>query len=253
VDSTLNVELIRRVGVISLASPDTLNALNPTMVDLLRSTLRGLDRDPGVGAIVLRGEGKHFCAGGDISTFERALAGGRDYVYDVIGLCRQIEHARRPVIAAVHGYALGGGFELALACDQIIAADSARFAVPELSVGAVPGFALVRLSEVAGRQFAKHLAWSGTRIDATTALARGVVTEVVSEAELQAHALDRAATLAALPRVAAETVKALANAAVADRALLESVTSSALMWGTQGLAEGRAAFFEKRDPSFPAE
>jgi enoyl-CoA hydratase len=249
----VRVERVGRVGVATLADPERRNALGPSMVATLAATLAELDRDPQVRSIVLRGEGPHFCAGGDISTFERGVSGGRDYVYDVIGLCRQIEHMRRPVLAAVRGYTLGGGFELALACDQIIASESAMFSLPELSVGAVPAFALVRLTEIAGRSLCKQMAWSGDRINAASALEHRVIASVVPDQELEKRSLAWASDLAALPRVAAETVKALVNSEIADRTLFESATSAAVMWGTKGLAEGRQAFFEKRTPYFPDE
>ncbi|GAA1868792.1 enoyl-CoA hydratase-related protein [Pseudonocardia ailaonensis] len=250
-EKRVEVERHGKVAVVTLANPAAHNALDKAMVAELSRTLRDLDDDATARAVVLRGAGRNFCAGGDISTFDEGVAGGRDYVYAVIGLCRQIEHARTPVIAAVHGRALGGGFELALACDDIVAAESAQFAVPELRVGAVPGFALVRLGEIGGRALAKRMAWTGAALDARAALANRVVGEVVPDEDLRAVALARATVIAAQPRVAAETVKALANASVADRSLVESVTSSALQWGTRALAEGKDAFFGKRAPVFP--
>jgi enoyl-CoA hydratase/carnithine racemase len=242
-----------RVGIVTMSDPARRNVLGPDMVSALSAALAELDRDPGVRSIVLRGEGPHFCAGGDITTFERGVAGGRDYVYDVLGVCRLIEHMRRPVIAAVRGYALGGGFELALACDEIVASQTARFGLPELSVGAVPAFALIRLSEITGRSFCKRLAWSQDRLTAAEALERDIVSLVVPDGELDDRVADRAARLAALPRVAAETVKASVNREIADRTLFESATSAAVMWGTQAIAEGRLAFLEKRAPDFPDE
>jgi enoyl-CoA hydratase/carnithine racemase len=251
--AVIRVRTSDRTTVVELADPKRRNALGPEMVAALSRALTEADTDPAVRAVVLSADGPHFCAGGDIKVFDLDVARGRDYVYATVGLFRQIEQLRKPVIAAVRGYALGGGFELALACDVVIASRSASFGLPELAVGAIPGFALARLSEIAGRGFCKRLAWSQERIGADEAYMRSIVTEVVDDTDLESAALAWAARIGALPRVAAESVKASANREIADRTLFETATSAAVLWGTQGIAEGRQAFFERRPPVFPEE
>jgi enoyl-CoA hydratase len=241
------------VGTITLNAPDRRNALGPDLLAGLSDALRGLAADSSVRAIVLRGEGDHFSAGGDISVFDRGVAAGRDYVYDAIGVCRQIEHLRKPVIATVRGYALGGGFELAMSCDLILAAESAQFGLPEISVGAVPAFALIRLGELVGRTRAKQMAWFAQRLDSSQAHRLGLVVDVVADGEIDQAAHELAASFARLPRVAVEVVKAALNREIADRSLFESTTAAAMIWGTEGIVEGRRAFYAKRAPEFPDE
>jgi enoyl-CoA hydratase/carnithine racemase len=249
----LSVERDGRVGVLTMRDEGRRNALGAEMVAQLTDALANLDRDSGIRSVLLRSSGANFCAGGDIRAFDRSVVGGRDYVYDTVNLFRAIEHMRKPVIATVRGYALGGGFELALSCDLIVASDTASFGLPEVSVGAVPAFALVRLAEVAGRAWTKSLAWSARRVTAAEAYQRGVLDRVVPDAELDAESLRLAQDLATLPRVAAEVVKASANRDIADHVLYDSATTAAVMWGTAGIAEGRAAFLERRTPVFPDE
>lgn len=252
-DATVDLEVNDRVGVVTLNDPARRNALGPLLLDAFHSVWSEVERNREIRSVVLRGAGADFCAGGDISTFDRGVASGRDYVYDVVGAFRRIEHCRKPVIAAVRGRALGGGFELVMACDLVLASETARFALPELSVGAVPAFALVRLGELIGRARAKDLAWSSRRIEPAEAERLGLVAAVVPDEELDEAAVRRAGALAGLPRVAAETVKAAINREVADHALFESTTAAAMLWGTEGIAEGRRAFYEKRAPDFPDE
>lgn len=242
-----------RVAYLTLNDPARRNALGPDLLAELHTAWSAVERDREVRVVVLRAAGTDFCAGGDISTFDRGVAGGRDYVYDTVGAFRRVEHCRKPVLAGVRGRALGGGFELAMAADLIIAADTARFALPELSVGAVPAFALVRLGELIGRSRAKQLAWSGRRLEPAEAERIGLVSQVVAEGDLDATVEVQARALVALPRVAAETVKAAVNREIADHALFESTTAAAMLWGTEGIAEGRRAFYDKRPPNFPDE
>ncbi|EHB55612.1 Enoyl-CoA hydratase/isomerase [Mycolicibacterium rhodesiae JS60] len=251
--SSVTVAISDAVGTITLDAPKRRNALGPEMLADLGDAFRTLAADRAVRAVVVTGAGEHFSAGGDISVFDRGVAAGRDYVYDAIGVFRQIEHLRKPVIAAVRGYALGGGFELAMSCDLVVASDSAQFGLPEISVGAVPAFALIRLGELIGRARAKQVAWLGKRLSAAQAYELGLAAEVVADGELDRAAHQMAASFTQLPRVATEVVKAALNREIADRSLFESTTAAAMMWGTEGIAEGRRAFYAKRAPQFPDE
>ncbi|MGA3254761.1 MAG: enoyl-CoA hydratase/isomerase family protein [Mycobacterium sp.] len=256
-ESLVMVEVRDRIGFVTLNDPGRRNALGPDLLASLGAAWAQIEQDRSVRAVVLRATGSDFCAGGDIATFDLGVGGGREYVYETIGAFRRIEHCRKPVVASVRGRALGGGFELAMACDLVVASADARFALPELSVGAVPAFALVRLGEIVGRSRAKQIAWSGRRVDAVEAQGLGLVCTVVDDS-LDDSALDdateqQARQLVELPRIAAETVKAAFNREIADRALFESTTTAAMLWGTEGIAEGRRAFYEKRPPRFPDE
>jgi enoyl-CoA hydratase/carnithine racemase len=252
-ESLVTVEIRDRIGFVTLNDPGRRNALGPDLLASLGAVWAQMEQDRSVRVVVLRAMGSDFCAGGDISTFDLGVGGGRDYVYETIGAFRRIEHCRKPVVASVRGRALGGGFELAMACDLIVASTEARFALPELSVGAVPAFALVRLGEIVGRSRAKQIAWSGRRIDAAEARDLGLVCDIVDHGALDEATDLHARQLAGLPRIAAEMVKAAFNREIADRALFESTATAAMMWGTEGMAEGRRAFFEKRPPRFPDE
>jgi enoyl-CoA hydratase len=242
-----------QVAWITLADPDRRNALGPAVLRHLRGAFADLTVDRSIRAIVIDAEGEHFCAGGDFAVFDVGVAAGRDYVLEVIGCFRIIEHARMPVIAAVQGFALGGGFELAMSCDLVVATDTAQFGLPETGIGAIPGYAIVRLPELIGRQRAKRLMWTGERLGSQEAQALGLVTAVVPADGLAAAAEDLARQVILPPRVAVELVKAAANREIADRSLFESTTAAALMWGTEGIAEGRRAFYERRTPVFPDE
>lgn len=252
-DSLVELQIRDRIGFVTLNDPARRNALGPELLDAFHTAWTAVERASEIRAVVLRAAGGDFCAGGDISTFDRGVAGGRDYVYETVGAFRRVEHCRKPVLAAVRGRALGGGFELVMACDVVIASETARFALPELSVGAVPAFALVRLGELVGRSRAKQLAWSGRRMEPSEAERLGLVAEVVADDALDQAVERRAGEIAGLPRVAAETVKAAVNREIADHALFESTTAAAMLWGTEGIAEGRRAFYEKRAPVFPDE
>jgi hypothetical protein len=155
--------------------------------------------------------------------------------------------------AARGGYALGGGFELALSCDLIVASNTPTFGPQEFSVGVAPAFAPIPLAEVAGRAWTKSQAWSARRATVAEAYQRGVLDRIVADAELDAESLRVAQGLTKLPRVAAEVVKASANRDIADRVLYHGATTAAAMCGTAGIAEGRAAGPERRTPVFPDE
>jgi enoyl-CoA hydratase/carnithine racemase len=242
-----------RTAWIKLADPDRRNALTQPLIASIREDFGAMAADPSVRVIVLSAEGDHFCAGGDIGAFDLGVVGGRDYVHDIIGLFRLIEHCRKPVIAAVRGFAFGGGFELAMSCDLIVAGTSAKLSLPEIGVGAIPGYAIVRLPELIGRQRAKHLMWTAERMDAARAAELGLVTSVVVDTELEKTAQALADRVGGAPRVATELIKAAVNCDIADRALFESTTAASLLWGTESIKEGKSAFYEHRPAVFPEE
>lgn len=246
----IQIEQVRRTRVLRLNDPDARNALTPALLAELRAAVEEAEEDPEARAVVITGDGERFCAGGDIGVMDQGVSGGYRYVREVIGLFRRVEHMSTPVIAAVDGYALGGGMELALSCDLILAAETASFGLPESKLGAVPGYAIVRLPELIGRPRAKELMWSGRRIPAAEALEYGIVLAVHPPAELLDAALELGDRVAAMPRITAEVIKLAANGSIADRTLAETTVSAALFWGTDELAEGLAAFRERRAPQF---
>lgn len=205
------------VGVLSFNRPDRHNALNDEMLAAWREELGRLADDPGVRAIVLRGEGPSFSSGRDTAELGKRAAGESDFEF-VLREQREamrLRHVAQPVVAAVHGWTLGGAFELALHCDLRIATTDARFGFPEVKHGLVPDVGGTQvLVALAGPEQAKRLILTGEPIDATTALAWGLVGEVVAPDALDARALALAARLAALPPAAVAAAKRLVDAAL---------------------------------------
>jgi enoyl-CoA hydratase len=243
-----------RVGWATLNRPKALNALNDALIDELVAALQRFDRDDAIGAIVITGSEKAFAAGADIAAMkDRSFVDAfkDDFITRNWDKVRQV---RKPLIAAVAGYALGGGCELAMACDLIIAADSARFGQPEIKLGIIPGAGgTQRLPRAIGKAKAMDLVLSGRMMDAQEAERCGLVARVVPAERLQAEALDVATTIASysLPAVMAakEAVNRAFESALADGMSFERRLFHAL-FATADQKEGMAAFLEKRPPRF---
>jgi enoyl-CoA hydratase len=248
------VETRGRVGLIRLNRPKQMNALNDALMDELGEALAKLDADEGVGAIVLTGGDKAFAAGADIGAMKDW---GYMDVYKTDYITRNWERmksVRKPVIAAVAGYALGGGCELALMCDIIIAADSARFGQPEIKLGVIPGAGgTQRLPRAVGKAKAMDLILTGRMMDAQEAERSGLVSRVVAADKLLDEALAAAAQIAefSLPSVmmAKEAVNRAYETPLSEGMLFERRLFHAL-FGTEDQKEGMAAFIEKRKPAF---
>src|SRR5215813_7544527 len=199
------------VGILKVNRPKSLNALNPATVREIAACLAEVRQDQSIRCLIITGEGdRAFVAGADISAMVsmNALEGK---AFSVLGLntLRVLEEMPIPVIAAVNGFALGGGTELALACDLIIAADKARFGQPEINLGVIPGFGgTQRLARRIGLPRARELIYSGDMIDAETALRYGLANKVVPLADLMTEAKALAHKLAAKPPVAIQQAKA---------------------------------------------
>jgi enoyl-CoA hydratase len=248
------VETRGRVGLITLNRPKALNALNDVLMDELGAALIGFDADDGIGAIVITGNEKAFAAGADIGTM-------KDWSYmDVFKseyISRNWETLRRvrkPVIAAVAGYALGGGCELAMMCDFIIAADSARFGQPEIKLGIIPGAGgTQRLPRAVGKAKAMDLVLTARTMDAAEAERAGLVSRVVPAASLLDEALAAATTIAghSLPAVmmAKEAINRVYESPLSEGILFERRLFHSL-FATSDQKEGMAAFVEKRAPRF---
>jgi enoyl-CoA hydratase len=243
-----------RVGVITLNRPAQLNALNDALMDALGQALLALDAHPDIGAIVITGSDKAFAAGADIAVMA-------DWSYmDVFqsGFITRnwetIRQVRKPVIAAVAGYAMGGGCELALACDIILAAESAQFALPEIKLAMLPGAGgTQRLPRAIGKAKAMDMCLSARMLNAQEADRYGLVSRVVPDADLQATALKLATQIAgySLPALMAikESVNRAHEASLTEGILFERRALHA-RFASEDAHEGMHAFLDKRKPRF---
>jgi len=243
-----------RVGLVTLNRPKALNALNDALMNELGEALARFDADEGVGAIVITGGDKAFAAGADIGAMKDR--GYRDvYMGEFITRnWERMKSVRKPVIAAVAGYALGGGCELALMCDIIFAAEGAKFGQPEIKLGIIPGAGgTQRLPRAVGKAKAMDLVLTGRMMDAAEAERAGLVSRVVPAEKLLEEALAAAAQIAefSLPSVmmAKESVNRAFESPLAEGMLFERRLFHAL-FATEDQKEGMAAFVEKRKPNF---
>ena len=243
-----------RVGMITLNRPKALNALNDALMNELGEALAKFDADEGIGAIVIAGGDKAFAAGADIGAMKDR--GYRDvYMGEFVTRnWERMKSVRKPVIAAVAGYALGGGCELAMMCDIVIAAESAKFGQPEIKLGVIPGAGgTQRLPRAVGKAKAMDLVLTGRMMDAAEAERAGLVSRVVPADKLIEEALAAAAQIAefSLPSVmmAKESVNRAFESPLAEGMLFERRLFHAL-FATEDQKEGMAAFVEKRKPKF---
>ena len=247
------VETRGRVGIIRLNRSQALNALNSALNAELAQAIAAFDADAGIGCMLLTGSERAFAAGADIK--EMADKSAVDlFMGDFIGAWHAVANARKPVIAAVAGFALGGGCELAMQCDLIIAADTAQFGQPEITLGIIPGIGgTQRLTRAIGKAKAMDLILTGRRMDAAEAERAGLVARVVSAARLMEEAMKVAETIAAmsLPAVLAakEAVNRAFETSLAEGVRFERRVFHAL-FSTHDQKEGMAAFVEKRKPKF---
>jgi len=242
--------------VVTIDRPEALNALNQALLSELRDRLDELAGDADVRAVVLTGAGERaFAAGADIkemSGMSRADARAWGGLGHAVALL--LETMPKPTIAAVNGFALGGGCELALACDVRYASSAARFGQPEISIGVIPGWGgTQRLARVSGVGFAKELVLTGRMVDAEEALRRGLVSAVFPPEELVASALELARGFAGRSPLALAAAKAATNRAL-QGVLAETLDAEAAafadLFETEDQREGMAAFVEKREPRF---
>jgi enoyl-CoA hydratase len=253
---TVDIERRDSVAVLTLNRPEALNALSPEMLDLLEERLDEIADDPRLRAVVLTGAGdKAFCAGADIAHMREADAlDARAYAQRGHRVADRIEGLATPVVAAVNGYALGGGCEIALACDVRLAARTARFGQPEVTLGIIPGWGgTQRLARATSIGFAKEVILTGRYVTADEALRTGLVTHVHPPEELLDRAVELAETIASRPAWAVAAAKGLCNLALGgdDPApFAREVDAFALAFTTPDQREGMAAFAEKRPPRF---
>jgi enoyl-CoA hydratase len=250
---TLIVETRGAVGLITLNRPQALNALNSTVLKELLQAHSDFEADDAIGAIVLTGSERAFAAGADIKEMQ-PLQFAEVYSRDLLGGWDDVAKVRKPVIAAVSGFALGGGCELAMMCDFIIASETAKFGQPEITLGVIPGMGgSQRLTRAVGKSKAMDLILTGRMMDAAEAERAGLVSRVVAPDRLLDEALEAAAKIASLSRPSVLMAKEAVNRALEttleeglrfERRLFHS------LFATEDQKEGMTAFIEKRKPAF---
>ncbi|WP_105417321.1 enoyl-CoA hydratase [Neorhizobium sp. T25_27] len=250
---TLLTETRGAVALITLNRPKALNALNSTVMAELTEALSAFGKDEAIGAIVLTGSEKAFAAGADIKEMQE-IDFVEAYVNDFISGWEAIATTRKPMIAAVSGFALGGGCELAMMCDFIIASETAKFGQPEITLGVIPGMGgSQRLTRAVGKAKAMDMVMTGRMMDVAEAERAGLVSRIVSPERLIDEAVEAAAKIASFPRAAVLMAKeavsrsfetTLAEGLRFERRLFHS------LFATADQKEGMAAFVEKRKPQF---
>lgn len=250
---TILVEREERVGIITLNRPKALNALNSQVMNEVTSAATELDNNPEIGAIIVTGSTKAFAAGADIKEMA-GLSFADAFGADFFAPWSRLAAVRTPTIAAVAGYALGGGCELAMMCDLLIAADTAKFGQPEIKLGVIPGMGgSQRLTRAIGKAKAMDLILTGRTIDAAEAERSGLVSRVVPADDLLTEAKAVATTISQMSLPSAQMAKEAVNRA------FESTLAEGLLYerrlfhstfATDDQTEGMTAFIEKRPPDF---
>lgn len=250
---TIIAETRGRVGLVTLHRPQALNALNRQLISELSIALDGFEADGAIGCIVITGSEKAFAAGADIKEMQSKTY-MEAYAEDFIASWDRVARCRKPVIAAVSGFALGGGCELAMMCDFIIASDTAKFGQPEIKLGVMPGAGgTQRLTRFIGKAKAMDLCLTGRMMDAAEAERAGLVSRIVPAQELLAEALKAADAIAGMSLPAAMMTKESVNRAY-ETTMAEGIRFERrvfhAMFATDDQKEGMAAFVEKRKPAF---
>ena len=251
--NTIIVERHDRVCLVRLNRPQALNALNAELIDELNQALDAFEADAELGCLVLTGSDKAFAAGADVKEMQ-AKTYMEAYLEDFISKWERLTRTRKPVIAAVAGFALGGGCELAMMCDFILAGDNAKFGQPEIRIGTIPGAGgTQRLTRFVGKSKAMELCLTGRMMDAAEAERSGLVSRVLPLADLVPEALKAAATIAGFSQPAVMMAKEAVNRAY-ETTLAEGIRFERRVFhatfATQDQKEGMAAFVEKRSPHF---
>ncbi len=250
---TIIVETRGKVGLITLNRPKALNALNSQLIGELNAVMDGFEKDPGIGCMVVTGSEKAFAAGADIMEMKDKTY-PETYLDDFITAWDRIGQRRKPIIAAVAGFALGGGCELAMMCDFILAADTAKFGQPEIKLGVMPGAGgTQRLTRFVGKSKAMEMCLTGRMMDAAEAERVGLVSRVVPAAELVEEAVKVAGQIAEMSMASVmmtkETVNRSYETTLAEGIRFERRVFHA-MFSMADQKEGMAAFAEKRKPGF---
>jgi len=255
-DALIGVERVGGVATLTLARPERLNAFSSALVAALAAAVDDVAADPTVRAIVVAGQGRVFCAGADIAEMD-GFAGPADFhrfIRALSGTFDALARCSKPSVAAVHGAALGGGLELALACDLRVVEEGTRLGLPEITLGVLPGAAgTARLPRLLPTAVAKQLLLTGEPLSADEAYRLGLINQVVATGEAVAAAGRLAARLAALAPLALAAAKRLVDTGSAvplDVAIGYERETVSMLFGTADRVEGMRAFLEKRPPSF---
>ena len=242
-----------RVGLITLNRPKALNALNTQLMSEVAEALDAFDRDENIGAMVITGNEKAFAAGADIKEMVGKSALDMSQA-DHVAVYGRIRTIRKPVIAAVSGWALGGGCEVALACDMIVASDSAKFGLPEVTIGVIPGAGgTQRLVRMVGKALAMEMILNDRKLSAQEALQHGLVNRVVPVSDYLNEALKLADEIASRAPLAARAAKKMINASYESflaEGLAEEKKTFYNLFNTEDQKEGMNAFAEKRKPEW---
>ena len=248
---SVDYEIKGTTALLTLDEPSKLNALSPGIRSGLTTAMAEADADTVVRVIIITGAGeKSFCAGADISGFEFTTTYAKQFIDKVLDVLALPENTSKPVIAAVNGYAFGGGFEIAIASDFVIASEQARFGVPEIQLGLLPGFAIVRLAELVGRQMAKYLSMLGEPISAEEAKDLGLVLKVVPHDSLLEQAFQLAEKIASKPQMAIRYAKSVYNRELGGADITYAKDVMPFLFLDEDTREGVTAFREKRPPKF---
>ncbi|MCA0872784.1 enoyl-CoA hydratase/isomerase family protein [Seohaeicola saemankumensis] len=248
----LTLAIENRIATITYNRPEKLNAMTPEMAELMWDAVRRINADDAVRTVILTGTGKAFCAGSDIADLDRyatpwEFRNRPEY-------CDALRALQKPSIAAINGYAMGGGLEMALSCDIRVAADTAKLAAPEIKLGWIGGGGMTALlAHSIGPSNAAMMVMTGDPVTADQALAWGLVSEVIAPDALMTRATGIATTIARRAPVAAETARLNLQAAYnmpLEQAVAYERDLQAICFATEDAAEGRAAFAGKRPPEF---
>ncbi|MBM4309433.1 MAG: hypothetical protein FJ119_00580 [Deltaproteobacteria bacterium] len=253
--TTLTLERDAHIALLTFNRPEVLNALNTTVASDALDAVKTVGSDPEVRVLILTGAGRAFVAGADIAEMQSKNA-QQARVYSELGhrFMNTLQDLPQPVIAAINGFCLGGGLEVALACDIRIAAEAAQFGLPETILGIIPGWgATQRAARLVGAARTKELIFTGTRIKAAEALGMGLVNRVVPDGELMSTVREMAASMCRQGQTALRRAKQVINRGIElglDEALRLEIDTFVDLFDTPDRREGMRAFLEKRKPDF---
>lgn len=248
-----SVEFEKRgaIALVTLDEPGKLNALSAGIREGVSASLARIEADPDIRVGIITGSGeKAFCAGADISGFDFSADAVKQFIEEIVTFLASPESCSKPLIAAVNGMAFGGGFELAIACDFILASERATFGVPEIKLGLLPGFAVVRLAEMVGRPKAKEMSMLGDPVSADEAARLGIALRAVAPERLMEEALAMAEKIASKPQMAVRMAKSFYNRGLGGDDLRAARDGFPFLFMTPDAREGVTAFREKRKPKF---
>ncbi|MDR1797108.1 MAG: enoyl-CoA hydratase/isomerase family protein [Clostridiales Family XIII bacterium] len=256
--TTLLFEQNGKIGIVKINRPEALNALNETVLEELSSIFDEIEADDSIGVVILTGEGRSFVAGADIAAMKEMNAiEGRAFMLKGQAVMQKIETLSKVVIAAVNGFALGGGCEISMACDIRLASEKAKFGQPEVNLGIIPGFGgTQRLPRLVGKGMAKYLIFSTETIGAEEAKAIGLVEKVYPPETLIEEAVKLAETILSKAPIAISACKAAINNGLnADlpTGIAFEAEASATPFGSEDRIEGMGAFLEKRAAAFKSK